>query len=119
MGKAAKQTRENRTVTVDFRDEATYFQLLGDGKAFLECVLAFLLALAAYPLAAANVSRPLVSRLKSLHQPVVRARIRLSALRSRLLACLETCLSSGFLHIPPKGYIPGQAVRSELMGTRD
>jgi hypothetical protein len=45
MGKAAKQTRENRTITVDFRDEATYFQLLGDGKAFLECVLAFLLAL--------------------------------------------------------------------------
>jgi hypothetical protein len=45
MGKAAKQTRENRTVTVDFRDEATYFQLLGDGKAFLECVLAFLLVL--------------------------------------------------------------------------
>jgi hypothetical protein len=45
MGKAAKQTRENRTVTVDVRDEATYFQLLGDGKAFLECVLAFLLAL--------------------------------------------------------------------------
>src|SRR5919202_6433122 len=45
MGKAAKQTRENRTVTVDFRDEATYFQLLGDGKAFLECVLAFVLSL--------------------------------------------------------------------------
>jgi hypothetical protein len=45
MGKAAKQTRENRTITVDFRDEATYFQLLGDGKAFLECVLAFVLAL--------------------------------------------------------------------------
>ena len=45
MGKAAKQTRENRTITVDFRDEATYFQLLGDRKAFLECVLAFLLAL--------------------------------------------------------------------------
>jgi hypothetical protein len=44
MGKAAKQTREYRTVTVDFRDEATYFQLLGDGKAFLECILAFLLA---------------------------------------------------------------------------
>src|SRR5262249_21895706 len=42
----------------------------------------------AYPLAAANVSRPLVSRLKSLHQPCVRARIRFSALRSRLLACL-------------------------------
>ena len=37
MGIAAKQTRENRTITVDFRDEATYFQLLDDGKAFLEC----------------------------------------------------------------------------------
>src|SRR6266849_2046376 len=45
MGKAAKQTRENRTVTVEFRDEATYFQLLGDGKAFLACVLACLMAL--------------------------------------------------------------------------
>jgi hypothetical protein len=30
---------------VDFQNEATYFQLLGDGKAFLECVLAFLLSL--------------------------------------------------------------------------
>src|SRR5215813_6256052 len=45
MSIAAKQTRENRTITVDFRDEATYFQLLGDGKAFVEFVFAFLLAL--------------------------------------------------------------------------
>src|SRR3989454_2328289 len=45
MHNTARQTRENRTITVDFQDEATYFQLLGDGKAFLECVLAFLLAL--------------------------------------------------------------------------
>jgi hypothetical protein len=45
MGTAAKLTRENRTITVDFRDEATYFHLLGDGKAFLECVVAFVLAL--------------------------------------------------------------------------
>src|SRR3989442_13846576 len=45
MGTAAKQTRENRTITVDFRDDATYLQLLGDGKAFVECVMAFLLAL--------------------------------------------------------------------------
>jgi hypothetical protein len=43
--KTAKRTRENRTITVDFQDEATYFQLLGDGKAFLECVLAFMLSL--------------------------------------------------------------------------
>jgi hypothetical protein len=45
MHNTARQTRENRTITVDFRNEATYFQLLGDGKAFLECVLAFLMAL--------------------------------------------------------------------------
>src|ERR687885_327353 len=45
MGTAAKSTRANRTITVDFQDETTYFQLLGDGRAFVECVLAFLLAL--------------------------------------------------------------------------
>lgn len=45
MGNATKATRENRTITVDFHNEATYVQLLGDGKAFVECVLAFLLAL--------------------------------------------------------------------------
>jgi hypothetical protein len=28
MGQGAKQTRENRTITVDFQNEATYFQLL-------------------------------------------------------------------------------------------
>src|SRR5499433_508578 len=45
MRNPARQTRDNRTITVDFRSEATYFQLLGDGKAFLECVLAFVMAL--------------------------------------------------------------------------
>src|SRR5262249_25909367 len=45
MSTAAKRTRANRTITVDFRDEATYLQLLGDGKAFVEFVFAFLLAL--------------------------------------------------------------------------
>jgi hypothetical protein len=35
MSTTAKETRENRTITVDFRDEATYVQLLGDGKAWL------------------------------------------------------------------------------------
>jgi hypothetical protein len=45
MGTAAKATRENRTITVDFRNETTYFQLLGDGKAFVELVLAFILSL--------------------------------------------------------------------------
>ena len=45
MGQAAKPPRENRTLTIDFQNEATYFQLLGDGKAFLEFVFAFLLSL--------------------------------------------------------------------------
>jgi hypothetical protein len=44
MRNTTHQTRENRTITVDFRSEATYFQLLGDGKAFLECILAFVMA---------------------------------------------------------------------------
>ena len=45
MRNTARQTCDNRTITVDFRSEATYFQLLGDGKAFLECVLAFMMAI--------------------------------------------------------------------------
>jgi hypothetical protein len=45
MGHAAKPTRQNRTITVDFHDEATYFRLLGDGKVFVELVLACLLTL--------------------------------------------------------------------------
>src|SRR6266581_8760204 len=45
MRKQAKQRRENRTITIDFQNEATYFQLLGDGKAFLELVMAFLMSL--------------------------------------------------------------------------
>ena len=45
MGTAAKPTRENRTITINFQNETTYFQLLGDGKAFVEFVVAFLLSL--------------------------------------------------------------------------
>jgi len=45
MHNTARQTRENRTITVDFQHEATYFQLLGDGKAFVEFVIAFSLSL--------------------------------------------------------------------------
>src|SRR4029450_5931803 len=45
MHNTARQTRENRTITVDFQNEATYFQLLGDGKAFVEFVIAFILSL--------------------------------------------------------------------------
>src|SRR5204862_5560288 len=45
MGPAAKPTRHTRTISVDFQDEVTYFQLLGDTKAFVEFVLAFILSL--------------------------------------------------------------------------
>src|SRR5258705_8271849 len=45
MGQTAKVTRVNRTITVDFHDETTYFQLLGDTQAFVEFVLAFILSL--------------------------------------------------------------------------
>src|SRR6266498_5123251 len=45
MQNTARQTRENRTITVDFQEESAYFQLMDDGKAFVEFVLAFILAL--------------------------------------------------------------------------
>ena len=45
MGTAATRMRHNRTITVDFHDETTYDHLLGDGKAFLKCVLAFVLSI--------------------------------------------------------------------------
>src|SRR5215831_19048645 len=56
MGQATKSTRHNRTITVDFQNEATYFLLLGDTQAFLEFVLAFLLALGFQLLHKANCS---------------------------------------------------------------
>jgi hypothetical protein len=45
MGNGDKATRENRTITVDFRNESADFQLIDDAKAFVEFVLAFILAL--------------------------------------------------------------------------
>src|SRR5215831_2185162 len=45
MRQTAKPTRENRTITVDFHDETTYFALLGNTQAFLEFVLAFFLSI--------------------------------------------------------------------------
>ena len=37
MRTTIRQTCENRTITVDFRDEATYLQLLGEGAALHQC----------------------------------------------------------------------------------
>ena len=45
MGQNAKPTRHNRTITVDFHDETTYFALVGNTKAFVEFVVAFLLSI--------------------------------------------------------------------------
>src|SRR5437588_1248779 len=45
MAQTTKATRQNRTITVDFQDPSTYFQLISVGKAFVEFVLAFILSL--------------------------------------------------------------------------
>jgi hypothetical protein len=45
MAHTAKAPRQNRTITIDFQDESTYDQLIHDGKAFVEFVLAFILSL--------------------------------------------------------------------------
>jgi hypothetical protein len=45
MRSQAKPPREHRPITVDFQNEATSFQRLGDGKAFVELVMAFILSI--------------------------------------------------------------------------
>jgi hypothetical protein len=45
MRNTAHQTRQNRTITVDFQNETTSFQLLGDGTALVELVPAFILSM--------------------------------------------------------------------------
>ena len=45
MDTAAKPTRQNRTIAIDFRNESTYLCLLKDGKAFVECVIAFIMSI--------------------------------------------------------------------------
>ena len=45
MGNQAKRKRENRTVTVDFNDEATYHRLCRDGSSFIEFVVAFIISM--------------------------------------------------------------------------
>ena len=45
MAQTTKATRQNRTLTVDFQDPATYFELIRDGKTFVEFVLAFILSI--------------------------------------------------------------------------
>src|SRR4029450_586873 len=85
MGPAAKPTRHNRTISVDFQDEATYFQLLGDTKTFVEFVLAFLLSLGFQLLHKASCSEG-----GSLTRHSHYARLRLGGLTIRRVQC-TTC----------------------------
>ena len=41
MRNTARQTRDHRTITVDFHAETTYVKRLDDRRAFVEFVLAF------------------------------------------------------------------------------
>ena len=85
MRHTTRQSRENRTLTVDFQNEATYVQLLGDGKAFLECVLAFIMALG-FQLKHKATCRG--GRCLTRHSPY--ARVRLGGLTIWRLQC-TTC----------------------------
>jgi hypothetical protein len=74
MGQIAKAPRQNRTITVDFQDQSTYFQLISNGKTFVEFVVA-------YPMAADIVPRLLSVRLRRVTQPVIRFRTGFSTSR--------------------------------------
>ena len=82
MRNTTRQTRENRTITVDFHNEATYYQLLGDGKAFVECVLAFLLSMGFQLTHKASCSKG-----RSLTRHSHYARVRLGGLTIWRLQC--------------------------------
>ena len=45
MRKRVKRPRESRTISVDFNDEATYHRLCGNGPAFIEFVIAFIISI--------------------------------------------------------------------------
>jgi hypothetical protein len=45
MRSTAPPPREHRTITVDILQETTSFPMLGDGQAFLPCVMAFVMAI--------------------------------------------------------------------------
>ena len=49
MGNGTKTTRGNRTITVDLHDETNDLQLLCDGTAFVEFILAFVLSISFQP----------------------------------------------------------------------
>ena len=85
MGHAAKPTRHNRTITVDFHDETTYFSLLDHTQAFVEFVLAFILSLSFQLTHKASCSEG-----RSLTRPSHYVRLRLGGLTMWRVQC-TTC----------------------------
>ena len=85
MAQAAKPTRHNRTLTVDFHNEATYFALCSDGKVCIEFVLAFFLSLGFQLL-----HKPSCSADGSLTRHSHYARVRLGGLTLWRIQC-TTC----------------------------
>jgi hypothetical protein len=115
MPNTARQTRANRTITVDFHNEATYFQLLDDGKAFLACVLAFLLALG-FQLAHKATCRGGGCLTRHSHY----ARVRLSGLTIWRVQC-TTCkaVSTVLPHFVLRYHqMPPEVARDALLATR-
>jgi hypothetical protein len=85
MGQPAKPTRQNRTITVDFQDETTYCALLGNTKAFVEFVLAFIFSIGLQLIHKANCSEG-----DSLTRHSHYARVRLGGLTIWRVQC-TTC----------------------------
>ncbi len=89
MRNTAPQTRENRTITIDFQDEPTYFPLLGDGKTFVALVIAFILSIG-FPLKHTATCRGGGSLTR--HAPYGRVRLgRLTIWRLQCTTCRAGC----------------------------
>ena len=114
MQNTARQTRETRTITVDFQNEATYFELLGDGKAFVAFVIAFILSLG-FQLAHKATCRGGGCRTRHSHS----LRVRLGALSIWRLQC-PMCRAV-FTILPPfvwrSRQMPPEVARDALWAT--
>jgi hypothetical protein len=106
MGPRAKPTRDNRTITGDFHDETTSFALLGKPKAFVEFVLAFILALGFQLKHQATCSGR-----GSLTRPAYYTRVRLGGLTLWRLQC--TTWRAGFT-VLPHGVVRYRQMRPEV-----
>ena len=84
MSKPVKPSRQNRTITVDFNDETTYHRLCGDGKGFIDFVVAFILSIGLQLKHKCNCPSERLTR----HSHYVRARINgITIWRIQCTAC--------------------------------